>query len=139
MSTPTLVKMREPGPGESDGPITTTSEDVARWNDRLAWKRANWGGLRVLRGSFRCPWPPTRVQYQQYEKAAREEWVRQMDIEGWDFKEQFAASVPDRREATAYSGDYAIALPGYVEIPVLGLFQKRKVERQRIEVPVKVA
>jgi hypothetical protein len=136
MSEPTLVKIREPGPGESDGPITTTSEDVARWNREMEWKRANWGGLRVLRMTFRCPWPCTRGQYQQYENLARKKWITDRDLFGWDFKEQFAVNWDSRREATAFSGDYAILLPGYVEIPVLGLFQKRKVESRRIEVPV---
>lgn len=131
-----LVKMHTPGPGETDGPIQTTSEDVAQMNRYFAWKRAQLGGLRVLRASFRCPWPCTRTQYQQYENAARDKWVADRDLAGWDFKDQFAADLDTRTEGTAYSGDDAILLPGYVNVPVLGLFQLRKVEPRRIELPV---
>ena len=131
-----LVKPGEPTKAESEGEVTTPRDDVAQWNRYLAQQQAKWGGLRVKRGFFRCPWPCTQGQLQNVTTAARDKWIDNELKLGWDFKDQFAVSVEHRREATSYSGDWSIVLPGYVEIPMLGLFLKRKVERQRIEVPV---
>jgi hypothetical protein len=132
-----LVPAREPQPGEiADGEPVTTSEDVARWNRRLRWKQAHWGGLRVKRAFFRCPWPCTRGQYEQVRKNAVERWLATMDKQGWDLKSKVAVDGNKREEATEWSGDWAIALPGYVEIPVAAMFQQRKVEPMRVEVLV---
>jgi hypothetical protein len=135
---PSVVEGREPESSDLlTGDPVMTLDDVRRMNKKLAWQRAKFGGLRVKKGYFRCPWPLTRRQYEQYRDRAVEKWIGQMDREGWDIKSKVAVATDRRRLATAYSGDWAdVVLPGEVEVPVAAMFQKRKVEHQRIEVLV---
>ena len=138
-SAPSVVKGREPKSSDllTKGDPVMTMEDVKRLNAKYAWKRAAHGGLRVRTAFFSCPWPLTRSQYEQYQDRAVQKWIDQLDKEGWDIKSKVATAVDRRRLATAYSGDWAdVVLPGEVEVPVAAMFQKRKVEHQRIEVLV---
>lgn len=115
-----------------------TTEDVRKLNKRLAWLRAKQGGLRAKRAFFRCPWPCTRRQYEQYRDAAVEKWIASMDREGWDLKSKVAVDANKRRSAHGYSGDWAtVALLEQVEVPVAAFFQKRKVEKAGFEVLVR--
>lgn len=114
-----------------------TSEEVKHLNETLRRRRERWGNLTVRRAFFRCPWPCTRRQYEQYRNRAIERWIENEAKGGLELKSKVAVDVRKRRVATDYSGDWASAtLLDQVEIPVAALFQVRKVTPIRIEVPV---
>lgn len=134
---PELVKPREPKPGElPEGDPVTTSTDVRAINAMLARRRERYGGLRPRFGSFRCPWPCTRAQYEQTRKVAVDRWIDDEAKRGWDLKGKVYVS-DDHHPAYAYSGDWAsVELPGYVEVSVGAWFEKQNMKPQRLEVRV---
>ncbi len=136
LPSPELVRTPEDRAPESDEP-GLTHEDAERLRRRLALRNRQYGGLRVKRAFFRCPWPLTRRQYEEYRKKAVEKWLIDMEKQGWDLKSKVAVDAGKRRPAYGYSGDWvAGALLDQVEIPVAALFQKRKVDTVRLEVLV---
>ena len=136
-SQPSLVAIREPESALVSGTPVTTRADVAALNQRFKQLNEQRGGLRVHKAFFRCPWPCTRGQYEHYRQAALKKWVRLMDKQGWDLKSVPQVNLNQRRMATDYSGDWAnVPLLDQVEVPVAAMFQKRKVERVRLEIPV---
>ena len=138
-SIPDLVAPAEPKPRELPyAPPIITSEEVQALNRAQRRRMARWGGLRPRFASFRCPWPISEPHYEQYRNNAVNKWLDDEAKHGWDLKGKVAVDVTRRAPATDYSGDWAIPLPGYVEIPVAAMFQKRKVEARVFEIPVAV-
>ena len=136
---PELVPRQEPAPGQHFREVPVlTKEEVKALNFNLALQRAREGGLRAHIGFFRCPWPCTQSQYEQYKKKAVEKWIEVMAKQGWALKSKVAVNANRRRPAYGWSGDWVQgALLDQVEIPVAGFFQKDKVEALRLEIPVR--
>lgn len=111
--------------------------ELRRINRQLAAKNKEWGGLRTKMGWFRCPWPCTESQYEQVRNEAAKRWLEEMGRRGWDLKSKVYGNINKRRPTYGYSGDQVGGLlEDQVEIPMMAAFQKRKVERVRIEIPV---
>lgn len=124
-----------------DGKVATggdpilASSDVKVINAQMA-RRKKLGNRRPKFASFRVPVTLTRLQYEQYRNNAVNKWIDDEAKHGWDLKSRVIDAPERATEATQYSGDFAIALPGFVEVPVAAMFEQQKVKNQRIEVAV---
>lgn len=136
MHTPTALE--KPDGGYDEVTLAFPREDIKRINAEIAERVRTQGAVRIQIAYFRCPWPCSREILDKTSKKAITKWIRYMEQTGWRLVSRVKMRPDKRQRAHALQSDwFSVPVLDEVEIPVAAAFEKRDMQFQRIEVPVR--